>query len=970
MLCKDYDRNKITPFSALITTLIRSLRSCQERRHTGRFAKFHFPVLLLITVGCLTTNAAGTPSLNVSPTSASFGSVMLGDSSTNTVTLLNPGTTPICVSQVTATGPGFSIGGLSLPLTVAAGGGRATFSASFVPTSTGSVTGSISIVSSANNSPTLVALSATGVANPSLTVSPASLGFAGQIVGTTSSAQTVTLTNNRNVALTISSIVTSGDFAQTNNCGSSVTADASCAINLTFIPSSTGARTGSLTITDSALGSPQVVGLSGTGTAPAASLSATSLSFSNQNVGTTSGAQALTLTNTGTASLTVTSIAITGSNAGDFAQTNTCGNSVAANANCTLTVTFTPSAAGSRAASLSIADNATGSPQVVGLSGTGTAPAASLSASSLSFSNQNVGTTSGAQALTLTNTGTASLTVTSIAITGSNAGDFAQTNTCGSSVAAGANCALTVTFTPSAAGSRAASLSISDNATGSPQLVSLSGTGTSLLISVSPTSASFGNVVPNSTASLPFVLTNTGTGSVTISQGSVTGTGFAINNLSLPLTLSAGQSTSFNATFAPTATGSASGNISVVSNASNSPTSVSLYGTGTNSAPPPSACVGSAITQTPMDVTSLLTSVAAGVTVTQLTDNSGASWNTYADLPAFSSSTNVITYNYGTNPNAVATVGLDGTQSQVISGNAQGTEVQVTIDGQFAYYEGQNHNGSADVYAVPLTASGACQAIRLSQLNMKFVAPAQALIISNSSIDPATEHNVVAFSEGTILHRVLDDGTALPDLTLPDPENADVFHRMRLNPVFPNILWYKRDQPAPNPNGTAQTEIWVIDLNQPGTVYSLSGSTGPNSPAIDHAAWSNDGTKLGYIYQGYWWVANVLNADGTFNFNSTGAFTLNRIGPPTSSGFCVDFCTLSPDSSVYVCAESYKAIYLMSLDGTQTQFLANPDSSSTEAIYNGIPKPRFLDMQHIMFSSDRTGVPEVYVITGFTTTFP
>jgi hypothetical protein len=895
---------------------------------------------------------------------------MLGDSSTYTVTLLNTGTTSISVSQASVTGPGFSISGLSLPLTVAAGGGRATFSTSFDPTSIGSVTGAISIVSTANNSPTVVALSATGVANPSLTLSPASLAFAGQMVGTTSSAQAVTLTNNRNVALTISSIVSSGDFAQTNNCGATVTAGASCGVNVTFIPSSTGTRTGSLTITDTALGSPQVVSLSGTGTAPAASLSATSLSFGNQNVGTASAAQTLTLTNTGTASLTVTSIAVTGSNVGDFAQTNTCGSSVAAGANCTLTVTFTPSAAGSRAASLSISDNATGSPQVVSLSGTGTAPAANLSATSLSFGNQNVGTTGVAQTLTLTNTGNTSLTVTSIAVTGSNAGDFAQTNTCGSSVAAGANCTLTVTFTPSAAGNRAASLSISNNAIGSPQLVALSGTGISLLLSVSPTSVSFGNVVPNSTDSLPLVLTNTGTGSVTISQATVTGTGFAINSLSLPLTLSAGQSTNFNATFAPTATGSASGNVSMVSNASNSPIGVSLSGTGMNSAPQPSACVGRAITQTPVDVTSLLSSVASGITVTQLTDNNVASWNTYADYPAFSSPTNVITYNYGTNPDAVATSGLDGTEAQVISGNALGTEVQVTRDGQFAYYEGQNPNQTADIYAVPLTATGDCQSTRLSERNMKFVAPAQALIISTSSIDPTTEHNVIAFSEGTTLHRVLDDGTALPDLTLPDPENADVFHRMRLNPVFSNILWYKRDQPPPNTNGNAQTEIWVIDLNNPNTVYSLSGSTGPNSPAIDHASWSNDGTKLGYIYLGYWWVANVLNADGTFNFNSSGAFTQARLGPPASSGFTVDFCTLSPDSSVYICAQSYKAIYLMSLDGTQTKFLTSPDSSSTEAIYNGIPKPRFLDMQHIMFSSDRTGVPEVYVITGFTTTFP
>jgi hypothetical protein len=94
------------------------------------------------------------------------------------------------------------------------------------------------------------------------------------------------------------------------------------------------------------------------------------------------------------------------------------------------------------------------------------------------------------------------------------------------------------------------------------------------------------------------------------------------------------------------------------------------------------------------------------------TDSSGTSWNTYADIPAFSSPTNAITYNYGTNPNAVATAALDGTEAQVISGNAQGTQVQVTLDGQFAYYQGQNSNQTADVYAVPLTATGDCESRR------------------------------------------------------------------------------------------------------------------------------------------------------------------------------------------------------------------------------------------------------------------
>jgi hypothetical protein len=105
-------------------------------------------------------------------------------------------------------------------------------------------------------------------------------------------------------------------------------------------------------------------------------------------------------------------------------------------------------------------------------------PIASLSPTSLAFGNQPIDVTSTAQAVTLTNTGNAALTITSLALTGTNASDFAQTNTCGSSLAAGANCTIAVMFTPSLAGTEAASLSITDNASGSPQTVILSGAGT------------------------------------------------------------------------------------------------------------------------------------------------------------------------------------------------------------------------------------------------------------------------------------------------------------------------------------------------------------------------------------------------------------------------------------------------------------------------------------------------------------
>ena len=217
----------------------------------------------------------------------------------------------------------------------------------------------------------------------------------------------------------------------------------------------------------------------GTGTAPVASLSPSTLTFASQTVGATSAAQTVTLNNTGNAALTLTSVALTGTNSSDFAQTNTCGSSVAAGANCSISVTFTPAASGTRTATVTLTDNATGSLQTVTLSGTGTSTTStlSLSTTSLTFGSESVLTTSAPQSVTLTNTGSATLTISSIAVTGANASDYSQTGSCGSSIAAGANCTIAVLFTPSAAGARTAALSIADNASGSPQAVSLSGTG-------------------------------------------------------------------------------------------------------------------------------------------------------------------------------------------------------------------------------------------------------------------------------------------------------------------------------------------------------------------------------------------------------------------------------------------------------------------------------------------------------------
>jgi len=241
------------------------------------------------------------------------------------------------------------------------------------------------------------------------------------------------------------------------------------------------AGTASITVTSPTPGggTSTAVNLTITGT-PQASLNPTALTFANTNVGTAMTSQDITLSNSGTGPLTISSIAVGGTNAGDFTATNTCGNSLAKNTSCAISVTFKPTAAGNRSATIAVTDNAAGSPHIATLAGVGAAlpaPVVSLTPASLTFSAV-AGTTTAAQTATLTNTGNAALSISSIKLTGTNSSAFAETNTCGSSLDVGANCTISITFTAPSAGSFTASLSVADNAAGTPHAVNLNGTGT------------------------------------------------------------------------------------------------------------------------------------------------------------------------------------------------------------------------------------------------------------------------------------------------------------------------------------------------------------------------------------------------------------------------------------------------------------------------------------------------------------
>ena len=296
---------------------------------------------------------------------------------------------------------------------------------------------------------------------------PATQAFAKQNIASTSAAQTVILSNTGTATMNITSIAATGDFNVTNNCGAGIGAGGFCTLDVSFKPTAGGTRTGTLTLTSDAPGSPHTIALTGIGQGALLSLSATSKNFASQKQGTSSAAQAITLSNTGGAVLNISSITATG----DFAKITSCGATLAPSASCSISVTFAPTAVGPLSGSVVITSDASNSPNTVSLSGTGLAvPVVALNPTTMSFPATALGSTSAVQTIKLTNTGGAVLSLTSISTTG----DFAVTNNCGAGLGASGFCDLSVTFSPRVAGSRVGTVTITSNAPGSPHTVAVS----------------------------------------------------------------------------------------------------------------------------------------------------------------------------------------------------------------------------------------------------------------------------------------------------------------------------------------------------------------------------------------------------------------------------------------------------------------------------------------------------------------
>ena len=526
------------------------------------------------------------PNASFSPSSLTFSLQAVGTiSPPQTATLSNTGNGPLNIASITLGGPTSTGSGGSdadsyfaetnnCGSTLAAGA-SCIFQIAFTPPTSGQINDGVFVKDNQGNSPQVLQLTGTGAA-PAMTLSSMSLTFASQQVGSTSGAQSVTLANTGQVPVTITSIFATGDFSETSNCGGMIAVSASCTISVTFMPTATGARTGTISINDNASGSPQAIALSGTGTAaPAVTLSNTSLAFSAQSVGSTSAAQTVQLTNSGQAPLSITSIAASG----DFAVTSSCGSTLPVSSSCSISVTFSPTMAGSRTGKVAITDDASGSPQMIALTGIGTVPAVMLSTVALNFAAQVIGTTSAAQTVTLMNSGQASLSITGIAASG----NFATQTTCGSMLAAGANCTISVTFTPTAAGNQEGQITIVDDASGSPQTVSLTGTGVTPVpvATLTPASLTFAAQPMGSESSVQAItLTNTGSAPLNIASIAASGDFAETNTCGASLVTAA--NCTISVTFTPTAAGARTGTIGVADNAAGSPQTVALSGTGTS----------------------------------------------------------------------------------------------------------------------------------------------------------------------------------------------------------------------------------------------------------------------------------------------------------------------------------------------------------------------------------------------------
>jgi len=413
------------------------------------------------------------PGLTLSPASFNFGSVVDGQTKSQTITLSNPGTAVLTVASLSVTGSAYSVSGLTTPATVPAGA-SAIFSVLFAPTTNGALSGTVSVASDAPNSPNLLALSGTGTAaTVTVAANPGSLTFSNVNAGS-SSSQSVTVSNTGNTAVTLSQItVNAKDFQISGlNTPVNLAVGQNAAMAVSFSPTAAEHVSGNITLLNSA-GTTTVIAVSGSAIQPTLTITPSSANFGNVTVGLPA-TQTFQLMNSGTATLTATQVGVAGS--GFTIGTLSLPITLSPGQATTFNVQFDPASAGNATGNLSIVSNAPSSPATVALSGTGIAPTHTLSFSTTSIAFGDVTTgSSAAQNINVTNTGNSSVTISQISLSGAAFTPSGATTPV--TLTAAQSMTFGVTFAPTAAETDTGSISVVTNATGSSASIALSGTG-------------------------------------------------------------------------------------------------------------------------------------------------------------------------------------------------------------------------------------------------------------------------------------------------------------------------------------------------------------------------------------------------------------------------------------------------------------------------------------------------------------
>ncbi|HEX8615807.1 MAG TPA: choice-of-anchor D domain-containing protein [Telluria sp.] len=520
------------------------------------------------------------PAASLNPSSLAFSGTLLGQTSTSlAATLLNTGSGALAIDTIGVTGAAaadFSVaGGTCAPASSVAAGANCTVLVTFKPSVAGVRSASLAVAHNGTGGTSSVALSGTGSATPQATigVSATSINFGALATNAPSAAQSVTINNSGQGALTFSSITLAGTngaiFTLGGDCAVSkpLAGGASCALTVQAQPTASGAFSGNLTVASNAANGNVTIGLAGSGAGAAAAASATpnALAFGSQTIGGAAATQNVTLTNTGNVALTFSSLAVNGSGAFSVAPGSHCATPLAPGASCSVPLLFAPSAEGAAAGTLVASFN--GGAVQVAVSGAGTTAAVAKptlsDAGPVAFGEIQVGKSAAPHTTVLRNPGTAALKITTLAIDGA---DFVLGGSCAVNgiVSPAGSCTIETTFKPGAPGARSANLLLATDG-GTQFSLPLAGTGTAIAagptLTLTPQSFDFGT----SAASKRFTLTNAGTAAINLSAATFSGPFARVNDATgcaaLPFALQPGASCDLVIGYTPAAAGASNGSV-------------------------------------------------------------------------------------------------------------------------------------------------------------------------------------------------------------------------------------------------------------------------------------------------------------------------------------------------------------------------------------------------------------------------